>query len=89
MRKIYYAICLMLPITWLVVGIRGGDVKTLMLWTSLSMVVAGGIVISAYDGPQRSALSAFFIGKPPAIARFFVAIYGAMSLGTAMLLFLK
>jgi hypothetical protein len=75
-RKVYYTICLLLPIAYLTLAMDHGNIESLVLWSSILTTVGGVIVIATYEGPPVSELRTNLLGRPPVMARMMVLIYG-------------
>lgn len=69
LRKIYYIISFILPITYMTMSFDGKEIASYVLWSSIIEFVVGIIMIATYDGPQGSELKATLFGRPPILAR--------------------
>jgi hypothetical protein len=79
MRKLYYFFAVVLPIFWLTYGMDHGDVKPIILISSIVMVIGGIIAISTYTGPERTGMARVIIGKPLQIVRVFMLLYSVVA----------
>jgi len=76
LRKIYYIVSFILPITYMTMTFDGKEITSYVLWSSIIEFIVGIIMVASYDGPQGSELKTTLFGRPPILARCLSFAYG-------------
>lgn len=75
-RGLYVAVSILTPIAYLTLALDRKLSQSIILWSSLGLTIWGIFLTATYDGPRRSEIYHFLIGKPPILTRLCAFCYG-------------